>query len=214
MLKQTNKIILWISATMGLFTLSISFIISYFGNGMELEFIKPLNKGYKFQITNNALTNQTIKSLRIELDSKFEQDFIFEVTENIKAKITRNGVIIPGGNESTIPATEYKGLDNTEIKAGSKKMFRIPPLISRYYLKPSYAIVKINYSYFSSNFIVDFFDELFSFIGLINKDKTIRYLIIKNDWTEIQPNGKETVMEIMCNEEDMFFRDLCKKYKK
>lgn len=214
MFNNINNAIKWLGGTVGLFTICISFIYYYFNNSLTLEYIKPLEKGYKFQFINNTLFNQKINSFRVILDQENEQDFIFVVDRNIKGTITKDGVIIPGGNVTYIPATEYKGVDNISIKSRDKKIFRIPPISSRYYLKPYYAILRIKYSYSSTNKIINLIDSIFKKIGFLNKEKLIRYLIMKDEWIEIPLNRKETVTEIMCREEDMLFKDLCKKYNK
>jgi len=210
LINKFNKFLLWLGSTIGLFVVIITSLYYYFNNDISLEYIKPLERGYKFQLVNNTLFSQRIDSFRVLPDSSVKQNLVFQTTEDIKVKTTKDGVIIPGGNQSYMPALEYTGLDGVTIGSGVLKSFRLPPLSSRYYLKPLYAIFKIKYTYSSTNSILDLIDKIFFKLGYLKKEKTIRYLVTKNEWTEISNDDKVNIFDIICNEEDMRYEELCK----
>lgn len=57
---------------------------------------------------------------------------IYKVTEDVYATRDEKGQItLPGGNQSYVPAAEFKELDGQRLSANASFKFRVPPLSNR-----------------------------------------------------------------------------------
>lgn len=132
-LRKLNQVVLWLAAT-GLLTFISGLVFSYFTGDIEVRYIKPIGRGYEFEITNKSSTDQKVEFLRATPD---KQDVVFKITESVYAELSSDGTVsIPGGNTSYMPAYEFKGMDGFVISANSSTKFKLPPLSSRSYVTP------------------------------------------------------------------------------
>ena len=167
---------------------------------MVVTFVKPEGRGYVFNIENKSPVDQVIKSFRVVPDNS--QKFVYKVTKNIFAEQTKEGISIPGGIESYVPAFEFKGLNGVVIKAQSKMNFKVPPLSSRDYLSPESAVMFVDYETASENKIVGYLEGLLADIQPRSGKKRVRYLVSENYWSVV--NNDINAVKVACRDNDLF----------
>ncbi|EIO5099422.1 hypothetical protein LQN35_004808 [Vibrio parahaemolyticus] len=208
---KINPVILWLAAT-GLLAFFSNFIFSYFTGDIEVKYIKPVGRGYEFQLTNKSSTDQKIEYLRATPD---QQEFVFKITEKVYGNFSADGrsVSIPGGNESYMLAYEYKGMDGYVIPAKSTINFKLPPLSSRDYVTPESVVMYLDYKTSSSNSFINKLEKAIEFTGLGAGNKKLKYLVSENYWTPISNESVIDATKEACRDDDSFGKSsVCDKY--
>lgn len=211
LLPKLNQAILWLAAT-GLLTFCADFVFSYFTGDIEVRYIKPVGRGYEFEIKNRSSTDQKIEYLRAIPD---QQDVVFKITQSVHVDLSsERGVSIPGGNISYMPAYEFKELDDFVISANSTTKFKLPPLSSRSYVTPESVVMFLEYKTSSSNERVSKIEKFLDFVGLRNGHKKLKYLVSENYWTRISNESVVDATKVACRNDDMFSKSsICDKYR-
>lgn len=203
--------LLWLSAT-GLFVMIANFIFSFLIGDVEVSYQKPAGRGYEFKLINKNSTDQIIESFRIAPD--FKQEFVFKITNDVYGTLTENGVSIPGGNTTYMPAYEYKGMDGYILPAKSDITFRIPPLVARDYMQPEYIVVFVQYKTRSRNKFMNMIETALSTLNFRNREKKVKYLVVKNHWTPMSSDSPTTALKAACRDDDIFAKtSICEPYK-
>lgn len=208
---KLNKILMWCAAT-GLLAFLSNLVFNYFTGNIEVKYIKPVGRGYEFQLTNKSSTDQKIEYLRATPD---QQEVVFKITENVEGFFHADGsVSIPGGNETYMPAYEYKGMDGFVVPANSTTNFKLPPLSSRNYVTPESVVMFLEYKTSSSNSFLKKMENIIEFIGLGGGNKKLKYLVSENYWTPISNDSVIDATKVACRDDDMFSKSsVCDKYK-
>jgi len=205
---QLNRVLKWLAA-IGLLPVIITFLHEFITGDTQIAFQKPVGRGYEFKISNNNPTDQQIESFRIVPD--FDQKFIFKITENVYGEFGPNGVSLPGGSTSYVPAYEYRGLDGKTLAAKSAMTFRVPPLASRSYMQPDAMVLFVQYKTRSKNILLNAFEHVLAFFNIRNGDHKIKYLVVENYWTPMGSNDKTTAIQVACRNDDQFAKSsICK----
>jgi len=192
--------ILGLVVAIGGISLVANFAYQFFTGEVVVTFVKPDGRGYVFNIENQSPVDQVIKSFRVVPDTS--QKFVYRVTKNIFAEQTKEGVSIPGGNESYVPAFEFKELNGVTVKAKSKMNFKIPPLSSREYLAPESAMMFVDYETASINETVGYFERLLADIQPRSGKKRVRYFVSENYWSVV--NNDVNAVKVACRDNDLF----------
>ncbi|WP_217525887.1 hypothetical protein [Vibrio metschnikovii] len=205
-MNKSSKLTKFLGFLMGsgllLVMLQVSF--NYFDKGVAISFTKPLNSGYEFKITNNSPIDYTVEKLRIYPD--FNQKIVFTLTQDILAElqVDEDGVSIPGGNETYIPAYEFKELDGVEIESNRSEAFRVPPLSARDYYKPEAMIVFIEYEVMPTNSFISAFHRQLVVFGWVNSVTKNKYLVSGDYWTPLSLNSEISALETACRDTEWF----------
>lgn len=211
-LNKISSVILWLSAT-GVLAFSGSYIVDYFTGDVRLVFVKPVSHGYEFKLENKSSTDQLVESFNVVPDLK--QEAVFKIAGDVYGEFTNDGVYIPGGNKTHVPAYEYKGMNGYVIPAKSAVSFRVPPLVARSYIVPDSMVVFAKYKTRSSSKIISYFEDILSGFWVHAGDKKIRYLVAENYWTPIGDESEANALESACRDDDQFAQStVCKKYNK
>ncbi|MDC9605530.1 hypothetical protein [Xenorhabdus griffiniae] len=210
--KRISNCLLWL-ATIGILPIIGSFTLGLLTGDVQIKSIKPSGRGYEFTLINNNSTDQIIEKFRISPD--FEQDFIFNINQSIYAEFTENGVRIPGGNSTYMPAYEYKDMNGYVLPAKTEVKFRIPPLVARNYMTPKSMIVFADYSTKSNNIYLRRLEYIFSALKFRDTNKKPKYLVTDNYWTPLSHGNKVNAIKNACRDDDIFAKSVtCKKYLK
>ncbi|BEN34673.1 hypothetical protein SMKC041_13050 [Serratia marcescens] len=173
----------------------------YFAGSVSLAFVQSVGRAYEFQLTNDTPSDRTVKSFRIIPPDV--QQVIYKVTEDVYATRDEKGQItLPGGNQSYVPAAEFKELDGQRLSANSSFKFRVPPLSNRTWMAPEAAIVDIRYEIDSSNPLLAAIEGIFNVLGFHSRQHTVRYLVIENYWTPSRSNSLNEAIRIFCRDSD------------
>jgi hypothetical protein len=199
-LARLNSVVIWL-ATTGILAIISKFSFDYYSGNVELRFIKPVGRGYEFEIINNRPTDQLIEKLTVKPD--LTQKFLFKVTENTPIFVDEGEASLLGGNVSYIPAAEYREMNNQIIKANSSRRFKIPPLTSRNYLEPEYMAVSVNYEAMSNNFLLEWLDQTLAQFEYKNFENTINFVVSENYWSEIDSHNDTSIKDTACRDDDM-----------
>lgn len=210
--KRISRTILWLAAT-GLLAIIGDSTFAFFTGDVHVEYIKPSGRGYEFKLINKNSTDQVIKKFRISPD--LDQQFVFKITDNVIGEFTEDGVSIPGGNVTHMPAYEYKEMDGYILQANSEVDFRIPPLVARNYMSPESMVVFAEFSTISNN---KYFAKIESILAALNfREDEIRkkYLVADNYWTPIGDGKEVNAIKSACRDDDQFAKSsVCKRYNK
>ncbi|MBY8161896.1 hypothetical protein KW506_06095 [Vibrio fluvialis] len=203
--KPSRLIKLWsflIGSGLLLVLLQVSF--NYFDKGVAISFTKSLNSGYEFKATNSSPIDYTVEQLRIYPD--FNQKVVFTLTKDIlgELQIGENGVAIPGGNETYIPAYEFKELDGVEIESNRSEAFRIPPLVARDYYEPAAMIVFIEYKVMPTNSFISALHRQLTSFGWISSVTKNKYLVSGDYWTPLSLKSEISALESACRDTEWF----------
>lgn len=207
-ISKLNAGVLWLSTT-GLLAVIVNFAFGFFTGSLDLEYLGEAGRGYKFQLSNNSSTTQKIESFRVIPD--FNQKFLFKITEDVVGTFTDEGVSIPGGPESSIPAYEYRGIDGTDIAPGESIEFRVPPLTSRYYMKPESMAVDIEIKAISNNKVMHELENILADIGIRDNKKILKYLVSENYWSPLGNTEFRDAVSAACRDDDSLAKSsICK----
>ena len=207
---KLNPAILWLAAT-GLLAFFSNLVFSYFTGDIEVKYIKPVGRGYEFQLTNKSSTDQKIEYLRATPD---QQNVLFKITESTPGRFNADGsVSIPGGNETYMPAYQYTGMDGYIIPANSTTNFKLPPLSSRNYVTPESIVMFLDYKTSSSNKFINKLETFVAFTGLRSGNKKLKYLVSENYWAPISNDSVVDAIKVACRDDDIFGKSsVCAKY--
>ncbi|EMB4113389.1 hypothetical protein OI978_23550 [Serratia nevei] len=173
----------------------------YFAGNVSLAFVQSVGRAYEFQLTNDTPSDRTVTSFRIIPPDV--QQVIYKVTEDVYATRDEKGQItLPGGNQSYVPAAEFKELDGQRLSANASFKFRVPPLSNRTWMAPEAAIVDIRYEIDSSNPVLAAIEGIFDVLGFHSRQHTVRYLVIENYWTPSRSNSLNEAIRIFCRDSD------------
>lgn len=197
---RINSKVLWLSAT-GILAVAAKFMFAYFTGQVEARYLEPAGRGYEFQLTNKSSTAQVVESFRVVPD--LEQEFIFKITDDIYGQFSRDGVSIPGGNTTYVPAYEFRDMDGYVISANSSTEFRIPPLVARDYMVPESVVVFLEYKTRSANSVMRWLEEFVEVIGIGGSKKRLRFLVTENYWTPIVDTQSVDALQAACRDNDM-----------
>lgn len=206
--KKINSLLLWLAA-IGILPIISNYFLDFFTGDVQVNYIQPSGRGYEFKIVNNSSTDQIIKQFRIS--PEFGQKFIFKINKSVYAKVTDNGVTLPGGNSTYMPAFEYKEMNGYVLKAKSEVNFRIPPLVARDYMIPESIVVYADYSTESKNRFMAGIENIFEFIKIRDVKKRKKYLVVDNYWTPLGRENEVDAIKNACRDDDIFAKsEICK----
>lgn len=208
---KVNQVILWLAAT-GILAFLSNLVFAYFTGDIEIKYIKPVGRGYEFQLENKSSTDQKIEYLRATPD---QQEVIFKITESVYGNFHADGsVSIPGGNETYMPAYEYKDMDGFVVSANSSTKFKLPPLSSRSYVTPESVVMFLDYKTSSSNKFINRIEKIVEFLRLGGGNKRLKYLVSENYWTPLSNDSVIDATKVACRDDDIFSKSsVCEKYK-
>lgn len=194
----------------GVLALLLAGVYQYAEGGVSLEFVRALDRGYEFQLKNGTPADKSV--IRFRVVAPPTQHIIFHTTRDLYAsRGPDGGAILPGGNASYIPATEYKELDGRTISANSDIRFRVPPLSDRPWMEPDAAIFSIRYEIDSSNPALSSLEHVLSAIGLRTPEQTVRFLVVNNYWIPTNSNSPKDAIRIFCRDNnDASSADMCR----
>ena len=185
----------------GILLAIITAMYQHICGNVSLEFIRPLSKGYEFQLKNDTSSDRVVKLFRVKHPGK--QQVIYRTTQDIYATQNQQGeVTLPGGNRIYIPAVEFKELDGRSIPANTSSKFRMPPLSSQPWFEPEAIIVDFHYQIESTNAVLSTLDRLLTATGLRSTEHTARYLVIGNYWVPSQSTSIKEAIRIACRDDD------------
>lgn len=188
----------------GLLLVSLQVSFNYINESVTVSFVRPLGSGYEFKVTNSSPVDYVIEKFRVFPD--FNQEFVFAITKDIliESLIDGYGFSVPGGNETYIPAYEFKELDGVDIPSNSSEVFRVPPLSARAYYKPAAMIVFIEYEVMPTNFFINFFHRKLASFGWINSVTKNKYLVAGDYWTPLSLSSEISALETACRDTEWF----------
>ena len=173
----------------------------YYAGNVSLEFVQPVGRAYEFQFKNDTPSDRTVKTFRIEPPPT--QIVVYKTTERVYAPIDDRGqATLPGGNNSYVPAAEFKELDGQRLAANSTLKFRVPPLSSRPWMVPEATIVDVRFDLESANPALAVFEALLHSTGLYSRVRTVRYLVIENYWTVSHSASIGEAIRVSCRDND------------
>ena len=106
----------------------------YFAGSVSLAFVQSVGRAYEFQLTNDTPSDRTVTSFRI-IPRRPASDL--QSHRGCVCHPRRKGQItLPGGNQSYVPAAEFKELDGQRLSANASFKFRVPPLSNRTWMAP------------------------------------------------------------------------------
>ena len=188
----------------GLLLVLLQASFNYINKGVSVSFSKTLNSGYEFKATNSSPIDYRFEKLRIYPD--FKQEVVFTLTKDIlgELKIDEDGVSIPNGNETYIPAYEFKELDGVKIESNHSEAFRIPPLSARDYYKPAAMIVFIEYEVMPTNSFINAFHKKLADFGWEISTTKNKYLVSGDYWTPLSLDSDISALEAACRDTEWF----------
>lgn len=208
--KKINGFILWLAAT-GLLAFLGNYIFDFLTGDVQVKYVKSSGRNYEFNLTNKSSTDQVIEQFRIVPD--LTQKVIYRITKDVTGVFTKNGVSIPGGNTSSMPAYEYKEMNGYILDARSEVNFLVPPLVARDYAEPEYAVVFAEYKTKSNNKYMEKLESVLIKLNVRDGVKRQKYLIVNNFWTPISNDNLVDAIRIACRDDDLFARsDECRDY--
>ena len=135
----------------------------YFAGSVSLAFVQSVGRAYEFQLTNDTPSDRTVTSFRI-IPRRPASDL--QSHRGCVCHPRRKGQItLPGGNQSYVPAAEFKELDGQRLSANASFKFRVPPLSNRTWMAPEAAIVDIRYEIDSSNPVLAAIEGIFDVLA-------------------------------------------------
>ncbi|MBT1081719.1 hypothetical protein [Pseudomonas aeruginosa] len=208
--RNKHKIILTriiqILSSLGAFSFLIATSYSFFMNDIRLTFERPYGRSYIFSFSNDNPADIRVEQFRVTSPN---QPVIAKTTRDIYAESRDGSLVMPGGNVSTVPITEFHELDGETIPSHDIHKFRLPPLNSRDYLRLEAAIFEIDYKITPKSKTLSFIDKTLKLIGLRNESETIRYLVIDNYWIPTRSPSPYEAIRVACRDNDMLSKDLC-----
>lgn len=206
--KKVKSLILWL-ATIGALPYIGNFTLDLLTGDVEVMYIRPAGRGYEFKLINNNLTDQIIEKFRIAPDT--EQGLMVKINKSVYASVSDDGINLPGGNTSYMPAFEYREMNGYILPAKSEVKFRIPPLISRDYMTPESIVVYADYSTKSKNRFMAQIENIFTALKLRDTNKMKKYLVVENYWTPLGQNIDVNAIKNACRDDDQLAKStICK----
>lgn len=174
----------------------------FFGN-VSVEFVQSLQRGYEFQLKNDTPSDRVVKKFRVMPPS--EQQIIYKITKDIYGELdaVNNTVSLPGGNIIEVPAARYKELDGRRVAANTSTKFRIPPLSDRTWAEPEASIIDLRLEIEPANAMLASIEKLLTVIGLHDKERTFRYLVINNYWVLASSSSVHEAIAVACREDQL-----------
>lgn len=188
----------------GLLLVLLQVSFNYINESVTVSFIRPLGSGYEFKVTNSSPVDYTIEKFRVFPDVNQEVVFILTKDILIELPVDGYGVSVPGGNETYIPAYEFKELDGIDISSNSSEVFRVPPLSARAYYKPAAMIVFIEYKVMPTNLFINSFHKKLASFGWINSVTKSKYLVSGDYWTPLSLTSEISALEAACRDTEWF----------
>lgn len=197
----TAKIMSWSGwlASMGVLAVSANFIMDFAKEDIEVEFIREVDRGYELKLVNKRPTDQKIDYFRVAPD--LNQKPVFEVHKSVFGSISKEGLTIPGGNESYVPAFEYSEMNGYVIPARSDVKFKIPPLVSKYYLRPTAMVVYAEYRTRPESRFIHWVEDM---LNLTNNPVRKKFLVSENYWTPLAGNSSINALRVACRDTEWF----------
>lgn len=206
--KRVNGIILWLAAT-GILTVIGGFIFDFFTGDVQVEYVKSSGRGYEFKLVNDSSTAQVVEKFRISPD--FSQELLFKINKSVYGEFTENGVTLPGGNSTYMPAFEYKEMNGYVLHAKSEVSFRVPPLVARDYMVPESIVVFADYSTKAENKYIAKIESILTVFNLRDAKKRKKYLVVENYWTPLDNGNEINAIKNACRDDDVFAKSaICK----
>ncbi|MBA5201370.1 hypothetical protein H2Y56_18745 [Pectobacterium aroidearum] len=207
-LRKINKIVLWFAA-IGILPIVSNYIFDFLTGDVQVKYIQSLERGYEFKLINNSSTDQVIEQFRIS--PEFGQGLIFKINKPVYGIFSENGVTLPGGNSTYMPAFEYKEMNGYVLGSKSEVSFRIPPLAARDYMIPDAIIVYADYKTSAKNKIMRNIEQFLSFIKIIDINKRQKYMVVDNYWTPLAQGNEVNAIKNACRDDDIFSKsEICK----
>lgn len=174
----------------------------FFGN-VSVEFVQSLQRGYEFQLKNDTPSDRVVKKFRVMPPNG--QQVIYKITQDIYGELdtVNNTVSLPGGNISEVPAARYKELDGRRVAANTSTKFRIPPLSDRTWAEPEASIIALRFEIEPANVMLANIEKLLTVIGLHDKERMFRYLVINNYWVLASSSSVHEAIAITCREDQL-----------
>lgn len=193
-------------SSLGAFGFLIATCYNFFISDTRLTFEKPHGRSYIFSLNNDSPADIRVEKFRVSYPN---QPVIAKTTRDIYAESRDGNLVMPGGNVSSVPITDFHELDGETISSRDTHRFRLPPLNSRDYLQLEAAIFEISYEVTPKNKILSLIDKSLKLVALRNKSETFRYLVVDNYWIPTRSQSPFEAIRIACRDNDMFSRELC-----
>ncbi|MEZ8439431.1 hypothetical protein BCU98_19795 [Vibrio splendidus] len=200
--KNVNKILA--VGFSGFLLLALQPTVSFLRDGVNIEYVRSLDKGYEFTIENNSPVDYKVESFQVSLGSGAERQLVFKLSQEAINRNNQGGQLMPTGFDSYIPAVEYRGLDGFEISSGESNTFFVPPLSAKRDLVVESAIIYTTYKAHPKN---KFFRKVNDFISLFFSKELAdkkRYLVSNNYWSSISFSRNITAVEAACRDTHWF----------
>ncbi|WP_162874178.1 hypothetical protein [Pseudomonas viridiflava] len=178
---------------------SYSFLIG----DTQLVYEKPYGRSYVFSLVNDSPADILVEKFKISYP---EQPVIAKTTKDIYVESKDGGLVMPGGNISTIPIVEFHELDGEMISARGTHKFRLPPINSRDYLQLEAAIFEITYEVTPKNKLLRHIDRSLKFFALRSREKVTRYIVVDNYWIPTRSKSPYEAIRIACRDNDTLSR--------
>jgi hypothetical protein len=213
MVSKLLRVLGWLASTTGAVTVIATLSYKFVVGTVDFEFIKESGRGYELKLINNSPVERTINSFRIVPD--FKQQVVFKITKGVYAEETKDGVILPGGNITSIPAYEFKEIDGYDLSADDSLIFKAPPLSSRDYLSPEAMLIYVKYKTTPKNKLFSSIESVLTKFGFHDSENLKPYIVSSNYWNPVSQTKDVDVMKIACRDDDQFNNSgSCRDYQK
>lgn len=192
--------------SLGIFGFLVATCYGFLIGDTRLNFERPYGRSYVFSLENSSPADIRVEKFRVSYP---DQPVIAKTTRDVYANSVGGSLVLPGGNISTVPITEFHELDGEIVSSHSIHRFRLPPLNSRDYLQLEAAIFEINYEVTPKNGALRFIDKALKLSSLRNKSEAIRYLVIGNYWIPTRSQSPREAIRLACRDNDMLSGTLC-----
>ncbi|MNF86654.1 hypothetical protein D3C84_690990 [compost metagenome] len=175
---------------------------------MTLSFIKPHGRYYAFNLENENSADQIVKRFEVEYPP---QKPIAHVTRRIPVEPTgMGGYVLPGGNTSSVPVTEFRELNGMVLPANKITPFLMPPINSKNYLQMDAAVFDVTFETTPVSATLSLIDRMLKAVGLRNEVTKQRYLVVDNLWIPTRSLTVDDAVRLACRDDDsLSVDDLC-----
>ncbi|MEN3813553.1 hypothetical protein ABH309_00980 [Chromobacterium piscinae] len=192
-----KKFWLWLGAS-GFLLAAAGALFDYINGELQLSYSQALGSAYELVMTNTGPSDRVIEKFRVK--PPLGQQVMYKITQDIYANVENGKVILPGSQDTYVPAAEFKELDGQTIPAKSQVKFRLPPLSDRSWLEPEAALVKIEYSSIPKNGTLSVIEEILGTVSLKEPSTTADFLVLHNYWTPVKSGILKDAISQVCRE--------------
>ncbi|MHC8339319.1 hypothetical protein [Pseudomonas sp. HLT2-19-2] len=195
-------------AALGLISFVSTAAYNFFVGDVTLSFVKPHGRYYAFNLENENSVDQIVKRFEVEYPP---QKPIAHTTRAIYAQSTgTGGYVLPGGNTSSFPVTEFRELNGKVLPANKITPFLMPPTNSKNYLQMDAAVFDVTFETAPKSGVLNLIDRMLKAVGLRNEVTKQRYLVVDNLWIPTNSVTVDDAVRLACRDDDsLSVGDLC-----